>query len=532
VPASPAWWQRGVIYQIYPWSFADASGDGVGDLAGIRAHVDYLEWLGIDAVWLSPIYPSPGADLGYDISDYRDVDPRFGTLADLDGLIEDLHRRDIRLVLDLVPNHTSDRHPWFLESRRGRDDPRHDWYVWRDPRPDGSPPNNWLSYFGGPAWAYLEPPGRWYLHLFDPGQPDLNWENPEVRDAMTDVMRFWLGRGVDGFRVDVLWLLGKDPELRDNPPDPHWHEGLPTSLRLVRAHSEDGPRAHEYVRLLRSVIDEYPERVMIGEVVLPPERAVTYYGDDLREAHLPHNFALTQLEDWSADGVRGAVERHEAAMPPGAWPNWLLGDHDFPRIASRLGPERSRLALMLLLTLRGTPTCYYGDEIGMVDATFRGGLGVSDPQAETGGDRDRLVVRTPMQWSPEPHAGFSSAEPWLPVASDDPALTVERQRDDPASVLSLFRALTMLRRRSPALAIGTFGSLPAPRGVFSFERGHPAGSVQVHLNFDDRPAEIELAGPGGVVASTSGDRSGSSSEQRLRLEAYEGVVVRPGVGRR
>ena len=247
---------------------------------------------------------------------------------------------------------------------------------------------------------------------------------------------------------------------------------------------------------------------MIGEVVLPPERAVTYYGEDLREAHLPHNFALTQLEDWSAEGVRAAVERHEAAMPAGAWPNWLLGDHDFPRIASRLGPERGRLALMLLLTLRGTPTCYYGDEIGMVDATFRGLPGVSDPQAETGGDRDRLLVRTPMQWSSEPHAGFSSVEPWLPVASSDPALTVERQRDDPASVLSLFRSLILMRRDIPALAVGTYRSLPAPAGVFSFERGHPdgvgAGSPELRrppgggrARGARRGARVDVGRPGG-----------------------------------
>ncbi len=527
VPEDPAWWQRGIVYQVYPWSFADASGDGVGDLEGIRRRAEYLQWLGIDAVWMSPIFATPGADLGYDISDYRRVDPRFGSLADLDRLVDELHGRGIRLVLDLVPNHTSNRHPWFLESRSDRGARRHDWYVWRDGAPDGPPPNNWESYFGGPAWTYLDPPGRWYLHSFDRGQPDLNWEHPDVRAAMVHVMRFWLDRGVDGFRVDVLWLLGKDPELRDNPPNPDWQEGLPAYLRLLRVHSEDGPRAHEFARLLRTVVDEYPERVMIGEVVLPAERAVAFYGAELPEAHLPHNFTLTQMREWTAESVRVAVEHYEGVLPDGAWPNWLLGDHDFPRIASRLGPERSRLATMLLLTLRGTPTWYYGDEIGMIDAVFERPLGVSDPQAGTGAERDRLVARTPMQWSTERNAGFSTAEPWLPIASDDPALTVQRQRDDPDSVLSLFRALVRARREIPALAVGTYASLPAPPGVFSFERGHPAGTVWVHLNFGDRPAEVELSGPGEVAVSTDARRAGERVTGRVTLRASEGLVVRP-----
>jgi alpha-glucosidase len=509
-----------VIYQIYPWSFADASGDGVGDLRGIREHVDYLAWLGVDAVWLSPIFPSPGVDHGYDISDYRDVDPRFGTLADLDDLLEALHERDIRLVLDLVPNHTSDRHPWFVQSRSGRDDPRHDWYVWRDGDPDGPPPNNWESYFGGPAWRYLDPPGRWYLHSFAEAQPDLNWDNPDVREAMADVARFWLDRGLDGFRVDVLWLLGKDPELRDNPPDPDWREGLPARLRLRREHSEDGPHAHEYVRFLRSVVDEYPDRVMIGEVVLPGERAVTFYGAALDEAHLPHNFALTELEHWTADGIRAVVELHESVMPDRAWPNWLLGDHDFPRIASRVRPERARVAMALLLTLRGTPTWYYGDELGLPDAD-RSPSGMADPQASGGDDRDRLLVRTPMPWTAGPHGGFSEVEPWLPPSSEDPALTVERQREDPGSHLHLFRSLVRLRRERPALSVGAYRSLPPTEDVLSFERWHPEGSVHVHLNFGSSPRTVRL-GSGRVLLTTSGSAAEGTT---LTLRGYEGAIV-------
>ncbi|MGH2589403.1 MAG: alpha-amylase family glycosyl hydrolase [Actinomycetota bacterium] len=523
MPEDPAWWQRGVVYQIYPRSFFDTSGDGVGDLAGIRARVDYLDWLGIDAVWLSPIFPSPDADLGYDISDYRDVHPAFGSLSDLDDLIAVLHERGIRLVLDLVPNHTSDRHPWFLESRSA-DTARHDWYVWREGHADGSPPNNWVSYFGGPAWDYLDPPGKWYLHSFAPGQPDLNWDNPDVRAAIHDVMRFWLDRGVDGFRVDVLWLLGKDPELRDNPADPDWHQGLPSRLRFHRAHSEDGPDAHERARSLRAVVDEYPDRVMIAEVVLPPNRAVAYHGEALDEAHLPHNFALTEIPEWSAKTVRAVVEEYEALLPPGAWPNWLLGDHDFPRFASRVGADRVRVIHMLLLTLRGTPTWYYGDELGMPDAVIPASReGVKDPQAAEGPGLDRMPVRTPMQWAVAPHAGFSDVEPWLPIASDDPELTVERQRADPGSVLSHFRALVGLRKELPALAVGAYRSLPAPSDVFSFERRHPDGQVQVHLNFGGHPRDVELPPSGEVLLSTAGEARADGAH--LTLRGYEGVIV-------
>jgi alpha-glucosidase len=521
IPENPTWWQSGIIYQIYPRSFYDANGDGVGDLAGIAEKADYLRWLGIDAVWLSPIYPSPDADLGYDISDYIGIHPAFGTLEDFDRLVAALHERDIRLVLDLVPNHTSDRHPWFQESR----DPgsaKHDWYVWREGRPGGSPPNNWISYFGKPAWDYLDPPAKWYLHSFDSGQPDLNWDNADVRAAMHDVMRFWLDRGVDGFRVDVLWLLGKDPELRDNPHDLDWHDALPARLQLQRLHSEDGPGAHERARSLRTVVDEYPNRVMIAEVVLPPERAVAYHGENLDEAHLPHNFALTELAEWSADEVRGVVEAYEALLPRGAWPNWLLGDHDFPRIGTRVGAERVRVVHMLLLTLRGTPTWYYGDELGLPNAVVQFGHPFADPQAFGAPGLDRLPARSPMQWSPGPNAGFSTAEPWVPIASGDPALTVEGQRTDPGSVLNLFRALVRLRKDVPALAVGAYRSLPAPDDVFSFERTHPDGNVQVHLNLGS--AEREIDPPAGARALLSTMATARSDAGTLRR--YEGVIVR------
>jgi alpha-glucosidase len=534
VPEPATWWQRGVFYQIYPRSFQDASGDGLGDLRGIQERVEYLAWLGVDAIWLSPIYPSEDVDLGYDVSDYCAVDPRLGTLSDFDRLLAALHDEGIKLVLDLVPNHTSDRHPWFLESGSSADHPRHDWYVWRDPTPDGSPPNNWLSYFGDPAWEYAEPPGKWYLHLFHRGQPDLNWNNPAVARAIQEVMRFWLSRGVDGFRVDVLWLLGKDSELRDNPPNPDWHEGLPAWAKLQRVYSEDRVEAHERARLLRAVVDELPDRLMIGEVVLPPDRAVAYYGDDLDEAHFPHNFALTELRDWTAEEVRAVVDDYEAVLPAGAWPNWLLGDHDFSRIASRVGPERRRLVQMLLLSLRGTPTCYYGDELGLPSADLSGSdVAVVDPQAAGASWRNRLIARTPMQWSAARYGGFSRVEPWLPLASDEPELTVERQRDERASDLRLFRSLVRLRKEIPALAVGAYRSLPAPPEVFSFQRPHPDGSIEVHLNFGNRARDVELAGPRGIVLSTVEPApSAEAADASLTLRPYEGVLARATWGLR
>ena len=520
----PLWWERGVIYQIYPRSFFDASGDGIGDLAGIERKAEYLSWLGIDAIWLSPIYPTPDADLGYDISDYRAVDPRFGTLEDFDRLLGALHRRRIRLILDLVPNHSSDRHPWFIDSRSGVDSPKHDWYVWRESRPDGSPPNNWESYFGGSAWEYAEPPGKWYLHSFDRAQPDLNWENPEVRRTFQDVMRFWLDRGVDGFRVDVLWLLGKDPELRDNPVNPEWLGGGSPWLRLLRTRSEDGPRVHEYARLLRSVVDEYTDRVMIGEVVLPADRAMKFHGERLDEAHMPHNFALTEIPEWTADAVRSVVGAYHEMLPPGAWPNWLLGDHDFPRIASRVTQDHLRLVHMLLLTLRGTPTWYFGDELGLPNADLSAArLTVIDPQAAAGPDRDRLVARTPMQWEPGPSLGFSVVEPWLPSASADPERTVARQREDPSSVLRYVRGLIHLRRRTPALTSGSYRAMPAPEGIFSYERGHAHGTVQVHLNFGHARRELGLPRSLRLLASTTGAPPESLAPRSLG--PAEGIVV-------
>jgi glycosidase len=396
------WWQRGVVYQIYPRSFQDSNGDGVGDLAGIRARLAHLVELGVDALWVSPFYPSPMRDFGYDVSDFTGVDPIFGTLDDLDRLVADAHARGLRIVVDWVPNHTSDEHPWFQRSRSARDDPRRDWYVWRDPRPDGSPPNNWLATFGGPAWTLDARTGQYYLHSFLPEQPDLNWRNPEVRRAMLATLDFWLDRGVDGFRIDCAHAVMKDPELRDNPPAPpeglHVHKDHGAWGAQLHLHDRGHPDVHEVYREVRRLLDRRGA-VAIGELhVFDLPRLCTYYGEALDELHLPFNFTLLATP-WEARAVRRAVDAMEAALPPGAWPTWVLGNHDERRIATRVGAEAARAAMVLLLTLRGTPTLYYGDELGMEDVPIPPEL-ARDPWGKNvpGLGLGRDPARTPLTW--------------------------------------------------------------------------------------------------------------------------------------
>ncbi len=521
------WWQTGTVYQIYPRSFMDSNGDGTGDLQGIISRLDYLSWLGIDALWLSPIFPSPMADFGYDVADYVNIDPLFGTLADFDSLLQQAHDRGIKVLLDLVPNHTSDEHPWFVESRSSRDNPKRDWYIWRDAGPDGGPPNNWEAMFGGGAWQFDPLTGQYYLHLFHTKQPDLNWRNPAVRQAMYDSMRFWLDRGVDGFRVDVIWLLIKDEQFRDNPLNPEWREGDPPWTRYQKVYTEDQPEVHTIIREMRALMDEYHERVMIGEIYLPVPRLMTYYGESLDEAHLPFNFQLVLLP-WQADVIRTAVDEYEAVLPPGAWPNWVLGNHDQHRVASRIGPAQARVAQMLLLTLRGTPTCYYGDEIGMHDVPIPPELAY-DPQELLSPGFGRDPERTPMQWDASPNAGFSTATPWLPVADDYVTNNVASQRDDPTSMLSLFRRLIELRHAYPALTIGTHRSIDTGSDeVFAYLRETQGQRMLVVLNLGSSSQTLDLLAAnnhGTIVCSTHLDRLESVELSRLAIRADEGLIL-------
>jgi alpha-glucosidase len=466
------WWRRGAIYEIYPRSFQDSDGDGVGDLPGITARLPYLRALGVDAIWLTPIYVSPQRDFGYDIADHTAIDPQYGTLADFDALVARAHELGLRVLLDYVPNHTSDRHPWFTEHR--------DWYFWR------TQPNNWRSAFGGSAWESVG--DEYYLHTYLREQPDLNWRRPEVREAMLDVLRFWIARGVDGFRVDATRQLMKDPEFRDNPPNPDWRPGMPEYESLLPIHSADLDEVQQVVAAIRAVIGE---RLMVAEVYAPIERLVRYYGDDGHGAQLPFNFHLLTTP-WEAEAIADLVERYEAALPDGAWPNWVLGNHDRPRIASRVGVAQARVAATLLLTLRGTPTLYYGDEIGMTDGPERR----NDP---------RDPERTPMQWTRD--GGFTTGEPWLPYG--DPAVNVE---DDPFSLLALHRALLELRRE---FAEAPYRTLHAGDGVLAYARGDRI-AVALNLTGESRPLPVR----GELLLSTALDGGAD------RLRADEGVVLR------
>ena len=528
------WWERGVIYHVYPRSFMDSSGDGVGDLGGITQKLPYLSRLGVDAVWISPFYPSPMRDFGYDVSDHEDVDPTFGTLEDFDALVAGAHALGLKVVLDYVPNHTSDLHPWFAESRSSRQSPKRDWYIWRDPDPaTGGPPNNWLASFGGPAWTYHERTGQYYYHAYLPEQPDLNWRNPMVRGAMLDTLRFWLDLGVDGFRVDAMRQLIKDDAFRDNPPNPdHDPENGPPYDALLPVFSTDRPETHEAVRRMREVLREYGgEKLLIGELYLPIDRLMAYYGEGGTGVHLPTNMHLIPAP-WNARSVAPLIERYEAALPDGAWPNWVLGNHDRSRIISRVGGPQARVAAMLLLTLRGTPTIYYGDEIGMHDVPIPPDR-VQDPWEKNVPDKGlgRDPERTPMQWTPEANAGFcpEDTQPWLPIPRDHDRINVAAEQGEPASTLTLHRRLLALRRATPALAAGSYAPIPTTGDALAYIREAEGRRYLVALNLGHAPhnptPQEGPPGRGRIVLSTHLDREGEETHGLPSLRPDEGVIL-------
>jgi alpha-glucosidase len=520
------WWETGVVYQVYPRSFQDSDGDGIGDLAGIEARVDYLVGLGVDAIWLSPIFPSPMADFGYDVADYCDVEPMFGTLADFDRLIAKVHGAGLRLLLDFVPNHSSDRHPWFVESRSSLGNPKRDWYIWRDPAPGGGPPNNWISDFGGSAWEWDEATGQYYLHAFLKQQPDLNWRNPDLKRAMFDAVRFWFDRGVDGFRIDVLWHIVKADGLPDNPVNEAWREGDNERDRVHQHHSTDQPEAHAIAAELRALADEYGTktgqgRVLVGEIFLPNDRLARWFGTpEAPEVHLPFNFALMENR-WRADVLRTVIADYEASLPAHGWPNWVIGSHDAPRIAGRLGLRQARVAAMLLLTLRGTPTLYQGDELGIGRIAIPPER-IRDPRElrQPGIRLGRDPARTPMAWDGSATAGFTTgAETWLPLHEDWPTRNVAAQDGDPGSMLSLYRALLTLRRASPALTSGKLTLIDADEEVLAYERAAGDERLLIALNLGTSPRALPARGE--LLLSTL-----ITPGDGLTLRPDEGVVLR------
>lgn len=461
------WWKTTIIYQIYPRSFKDSNGDGSGDLVGIISCVDYLNSLGVKTVWLSPVFKSPQRDNGYDISDYMDIDPLFGNLEDLTQLLEKLHSKGMHLLLDFVPNHTSDEHPWFVESRQTRNSSKRDWYMWADGKNGGnSPPNNWISMFGGSAWTKCNKTGQYYLHQFSEFQPDLNFSNPEVIEAFIEILRFWLDRGVDGFRIDAIAFLLEDPQLRDEPINPNHDQDCDKDCQdyLNHIYTRNYVGIHNVIRGWRQVLNSYPgNRFMVGEAYESTRTVVTYYGQDLDEFHFPFNFFLLVNNDWTGTKVNSLVKEWLTHMPSGGWPNWVLGNHDNNRIASKASQYLARALNVLLLTLPGTPTTYYGEEIMMTN------VDMSDKQRQDMyWDRDK--ERTPMQWNSGPQAGFTSSKnPWLSLADNYTSVNVEVENGNASSMLTLYRALSVLRTKA-AFRNSAYTSVVSSTDILAYVR--------------------------------------------------------------
>ena len=506
------WWQHGIIYQIYPRSFQDTNADGIGDLPGIIQHLDYLQDLGVDGIWLSPINPSPDRDFGYDVSDYNAIDPKFGTMQDFDTLLTEAHRRGIHIILDLVLNHTSDLHPWFQESLKSRENPYHDWYLWHDPAPDGDYPNNWVSIFGGPAWEYNRELNQYYYHMFTPQQPDLNWRNPQVRQEMLDVFRFWLDRGVDGFRLDVFNEYFKDKDFRNNPRKPGFHL-LPFD-RYEHIYDTSQPEMFPLLKEIRGIVDSYTERYVVGETFLADAvHARLYIGPDLLHAGFDYGYAKSP---WGARSFGNAIAFWDALHGEEAWPNYFLNNHDTPRSSVRYvtGENDARLKLLagMHLTVRGTPYLYYGEEIGMRDTRYRRSE-LKDPVGKRYWpfNKGRDGCRSPMQWDASLNAGFSSVQPWLRTNPDYPLRNVQAQSEDPHSLYHFYKQLIQLRRENPALYAGALDLLPLENeSVLVYKRTAAEQQALIALNFSNREQKISIP-----LAAANGSKTENQAWQLL-----------------
>jgi alpha-glucosidase len=498
------WWRHAIIYEVYPRSFADSNGDGIGDLNGITEHLDYLKGLGIDAIWITPFYPSPQVDFGYDISDYRAIDPQFGTMADFDRLEAEAKKRDIRIINDMVLNHTSDKHPWFIESASSRNNPKADWYIWKDGKPDGQPPNQWQSEFGHSAWQWVPARKQFYYHRFYKEQPDLNWENPAVRKAMYDACRFWMAKGVMGFRLDAITSLFEDVALTDDPLLTGTDAGLDAfgEKKRKRVYTDNLPEVHDVLRELRKVTNEYPGRVLIGETYLPNVGELAkMYGRNNDELQLPMDLQLGFTNHFSVPDFRKKMEDAETKLN-GNVPLFMFGNHDNSRSINRYGDGQhnaaiARLLATLLLTPRDAAQIYYGEEIGMVDHTPTRVEDVRDPVGRTGWPKDkgRDAERTPMQWNAGVDAGFSNAKKtWLPVGSDYKTINVAAEEKDPSSLLNYYKKMIRLRKENEQLRDGDFVLVDeSNNSVLSYLRKTKDGkAVLVSLNFTASPQTVKI----------------------------------------
>lgn len=562
------WWQSTVFYQIYPRSFADGNSDGIGDFKGMIAKLDYLQSLGVGGIWISPHYPSPQWDCGYDISDYTGVAPEYGTLDDFKTFLNEAHRRGIRVILDLVLNHTSDQHPWFIESRSSRDNPKRNWYIWADPNPEAADglPNNWYSAFGGSAWEYDERTGSYYYHYFFKQQPDLNWRNPEVKEAMFQAIRFWLDLGVDGFRLDAIDTIFEDPKLTNqtcnvtqeelmklnlSAKDPETRKKALSLWEEMYIHQQGLPEVHDLVRELRALIDEYDDRMLVGET-----DNIAFYGKGDDELHLVFNFPLAQAERLTPAVVRENQQTRLAKIPPIAWPCNTLGNHDSPRVYNRFGDgvhndALARMNLVLLLTLKGTPFLYNGEEIGMSDyliqdiSQFKDQLaivlyqkakelmGLSEEEAvRMAAQESRDKNRTPMQWSNAPNAGFSPAgvKTWLPVAPNYASgVNVADQEGDPGSLLNFYRRTIAMRSQNPALISGDYQALlkDSP-DVLAYLRRAADQTCLIAINMTAEPCRVNLALPsrqGKFIFSTHSRSAGFQDLTQLDLAPFEAYIA-------
>ena len=530
------WWQTTIIYQCYPRSFQDSDGDGDGDLNGIRSRLDYFVETGIGAVWLNPIYTSPQKDNGYDISDYTDIDPLYGTLKDFQSLLEEMHKRDIKLIMDFVPNHSSNEHPWFLESRSSLNNSKRDWYIWSDGI-DGGLPNNWISRVGGSAWSYDNITGQYYFHQYSDFQPDLNYRNSEVQEAMKDVLRFWLDLGVDGFRMDAVVFLLEDAKLENETRNTAYSgNNCTTNISrkncyhsLVHNLTANYDGIHEVIRSWRQLLDSYSkpgkERFMVGEVLNPMCKLVTYYGNNSDEFDFPFNFLLLKKFNWTGTEISNRVAEWLDNIPEGAWSNWVLGNHDNPRISSRAGVYMARALNVLLLTLPGTPTTYYGEEIMMTDVFV-------PPPERHDVIRGRDKERTPMQWNTSDNAGFTypASKPWLPVATNYTTYNVEVENSDHLSSLSLYKTLSELRSNYSALQYTGYQHIYNSTDVFAYLRFDNSSELLIVINFSVEPAVIDISDEASlvnttVILSSNLNRTGDVDLENVQLLGGEAVII-------